>query len=445
MSPEQVSGSEAVDGRSDIFSAGVVLYELLSGKKPFHAEQPTAIITKILHENPTPLDQLVPGLPPQLAAAVHKSLAKRPADRFATASEFAKELQWIRKALQAMSEGTDSLDETRFASPSEIRRFQQALEVTRTPGSAMPAAEAPGAPAAPESERKWLVPAGIAAGLAVAAIAGVIMFSGGSSTSEAESAVTTPPALTPVAASTPAASPSPADPAVAEGVPASAAVAESAPDATGPNAVVAPEVRVRVESAPDGAAISLNGRNTNLTTPATVVITGEGPHRVGLSRRGYVAREARLTSADLQRGTLSLTLNPVEPTMVPVTIASTYPVEVYDGSSRIAAASESHELEVASGSTLSVRSQEYLLSAPIRVEERPVQYQAPALGYLTVLTRYETCNVRVGERDLGYPPITRLPLVAGQHRIDIVCPTGQNPQGQLVTVPPNDSTTARIF
>ena len=79
----------------------------------------------------------------------------------------------------------------------------------------------------------------------------------------------------------------------------------------------------------------------------------------------------------------------------------TYPVEVYDGSNRISAASESHELEVASGSTLSVQSQEYLLSAPIRVEERPVQYQAPALGYLTVLTRYETCSVRVGQRDLG--------------------------------------------
>ena len=81
----------------------------------------------------------------------------------------------------------------------------------------------------------------------------------------------------------------------------------------------------------------------------------------------------------------------------------------------------------------------------VRVESRAVQYQTPALGYLTVLTRYETCNVRVGQRDLGYPPITRLPLVAGQHRIDIVCPAGQNPQGQLVTVAPNENATARIF
>ena len=66
MSPEQVSGSDDVDGRSDIFSTGVVLYELLAGRKPFHAEAPTAIIMKILHEPPTPLEQLVTGLPAPL-------------------------------------------------------------------------------------------------------------------------------------------------------------------------------------------------------------------------------------------------------------------------------------------------------------------------------------------------------------------------------------------
>ncbi len=439
MSPEQVSGSEAVDGRSDIFSAGVLLYELLSGKKPFHAEQPTGIIMKILQEDPPPLDQVVPGLPAQLVAAVHKALAKKPADRYATAGEFARELQWIRKALQAMSEGADSLDETRFANPSEIRRFQQALDVTRPPApAAVPpalgaAVSSPAPGAAADGERKWLVPAGIAAGVAVAAIVGVVTFSGRSSTSEAESAA--PPAPVASAAATPGAS-APA--------PDGAATPET-PPATEAPPVVAAEVKIEVESTPEGAAISLNGRGTSLTTPATVVITGEGPHRLELSRRGFVSREVPITEADLERGSMSVTLAAAEPPMVAVSIASTYPVEVYNGNRRISAASESHTLRVAAGSTLSVRSQEYLLSAPVRVESRALEYQAPALGYLTVLTRYETCNVRIGQRDLGYPPITRLPLVAGQHRVDIVCPAGPNPQGQIVTVPPNDTATARIF
>ena len=68
-----------------------------------------------------------------------------------------------------------------------------------------------------------------------------------------------------------------------------------------------------------------------------------------------------------------------------------------------------------------------------------------AAAHLTVLTKFETCNVKIGSRDLGYPPITRLPLVVGQYRVDIACATGQNPPGQLVTVTPNTSATARIY
>src|SRR5262249_26985721 len=87
MSPEQVRGSDTVDGRADIFSVGVVLYELLAGQKPFDAEQPTATIVKILHEDPTPIETLVPNLPAQLVAVVNRALAKNPDDRFATAGE----------------------------------------------------------------------------------------------------------------------------------------------------------------------------------------------------------------------------------------------------------------------------------------------------------------------------------------------------------------------
>ena len=84
MAPEQVAGSESVDGRSDIFSVGVVLYELLAGRKPFHAEAPTAIIMKILHEEPASLEAAVPDLPRQLVAAVSRALAKSPDDRYAS-------------------------------------------------------------------------------------------------------------------------------------------------------------------------------------------------------------------------------------------------------------------------------------------------------------------------------------------------------------------------
>jgi serine/threonine-protein kinase len=76
MSPEQVSGSERIDGRSDIFSVGVLMYELLAGRKPFKGDSPTATIVKILREDPPPLETAVPGLPPRLIAAVRRALAR---------------------------------------------------------------------------------------------------------------------------------------------------------------------------------------------------------------------------------------------------------------------------------------------------------------------------------------------------------------------------------
>ena len=73
------------------------------------------------------------------------------------------------------------------------------------------------------------------------------------------------------------------------------------------------------------------------------------------------------------------------------------------------------------------------------------QFTAPALGRLTVLTKFETCNVKVGDRLVGFPPITRMPVVSGQYRVDIVCPGGANPPSQFVTVAANETATVRIF
>jgi hypothetical protein len=86
-----------------------------------------------------------------------------------------------------------------------------------------------------------------------------------------------------------------------------------------------------------------------------------------------------------------------------------------------------------------------MLDASVRAEGKTLDYQAPAIGYLTVLTKYETCNVKIGDRDLGYPPITKLAIASGQHRVDISCANGPNPPGQLVNVAPNTIATARIY
>jgi eukaryotic-like serine/threonine-protein kinase len=90
MSPEQALGQDDVDGRSDVYALGCVLYEMLAGEPPFHASSPQAVLAKKLSESPPRLTHLRETVSPELEEAVRRALAKVPADRFDTAAEFAQ-------------------------------------------------------------------------------------------------------------------------------------------------------------------------------------------------------------------------------------------------------------------------------------------------------------------------------------------------------------------
>jgi hypothetical protein len=91
MSPEQIEGKE-LTLHSDMYSLGVVLYELLTGKRPFVADGLEALVKKILMENPAPPSSLRKGLPKDIDLAMLKLLGKKPDHRFATWNELAFEL-----------------------------------------------------------------------------------------------------------------------------------------------------------------------------------------------------------------------------------------------------------------------------------------------------------------------------------------------------------------
>ncbi|MGK2934254.1 MAG: protein kinase domain-containing protein [Gemmatimonadaceae bacterium] len=93
MSPEQATGDRVIDARSDIYSLGAVTYEMLSGEPPHSGSSAQAIIAKLMTSEPQPLNTLRSTIPVNVACAVEKSLAKLPADRFASAQEFASALQ----------------------------------------------------------------------------------------------------------------------------------------------------------------------------------------------------------------------------------------------------------------------------------------------------------------------------------------------------------------
>jgi serine/threonine-protein kinase len=95
LAPEQLQGARG-DERSDLYATGVILYEVLAGRRPFTASDPAELSYRQMNEDPPPLRELAPEVPEALEAVVSRCLAREPAARFASAAELAAALGEIR-------------------------------------------------------------------------------------------------------------------------------------------------------------------------------------------------------------------------------------------------------------------------------------------------------------------------------------------------------------
>jgi hypothetical protein len=154
MSPEQGRG-EQVDSRSDLYSLGVVLYEILAGRPPYAADTPWGVIYRHMSETPAPIRQQNPRVSVALASVLDRAMAKQPAERFQSGREFAEGLQL---AVQRPNQPVTAAAGRRAPTPAPLARADEPTIV------AAPALRPATPGAAPSRQRKasplrWLLPA----------------------------------------------------------------------------------------------------------------------------------------------------------------------------------------------------------------------------------------------------------------------------------------------
>ena len=394
MAPEQVAGRE-IDGRADVFAAGVVLYELVARRKPFEGDAPTAVMMKIINEEPAPLRQFAPDIPATLVNAVNRALQKDPDRRFMHAGDFGAELRLIRLALERSRETVAAdgaeMAQTMYAPSSDVPHH----------GGTDPAASASlegmstGRGVRQPSSGRFATWVAVAALAVAAALATIVMLQRTTASPQRSAAARPEPVENP------------------------------APEVQPSGASSEDGALVKLVSEPDGATITIDGTNTGKVTPADVALADVTSARVRLTKDGYKAAVVQAAASDIRDGVVRARLEPAA-SGISVNVSGPYAFEVLRGREVISAAATRHSLTVPEGTTLRLRASRYLLDMPVRAQSPSgrVKVEVPETGRLTVRTHMETCKVWIGGRDFDVPPIPPLDLAPGTHKIELRCPNG---------------------
>ena len=401
VSPEQLS-MEPVDARSDLFSVGVLAYELLTGRQPFTGDSAAAVAYQVLHEEPPPARSLAPQLPEALEAVLARALQKKPDKRWSSAQELGEAFRDVARAVAQTAAPRRSGQARGAGGPRSDRVGHLDLRVAsgktgdQLADASLPeAATAPAVAARPRS--RMLAAAVVVALVAAAGVGGYYAyqtFGNGQSTEPVDD----------VGAMQAAAG--------AAGGGGATVPPDGSPPATGdpaePVPVAPPVPELVVTSTPFGAAVSLDGQDTGQITPASFELDEPYPETVALSLDGYepVSQEMPPVEGDV----VEVPFGDLTQTRGRIGLPGDYPFEVWINGRQLRDSGDSRDItEWPTGSvTVYIQNEALFLdhSVTLRVvEDETVELDAPALGSLSVRTTPGNCEIFVNSRSLGFPPI----------------------------------------
>ena len=352
-SPEQLS-MERVDGRSDLFSVGVLAYELLTGRQPFTGDSPPAVAYQILNRAPPWLRSIAPQLPEALATIITRALQKQPAQRWSSAQELGGALRAeARRIAEQPGPGRHpARRRTTTGGPPSDRVGHLDLRGEpqgSTGGDQLADVSLHGAGSATldASRPRRRMGGAVGAVLLVAAtgVGGYYAFRvlGGDQPTAAaaieEARAVDDPANEGTVASAPVERRR-----RLTGVLTYDPISESALVPVAPVPVETPApVMLQVTSTPSGAAVSLDGQDTGETTPASFPLDERHPETIALSLEGYEPISESVPAGEGEPVELAFELTREE-TFGRVVLSGPYRFEVWDDDRRVRAPAAEHDL-----------------------------------------------------------------------------------------------------
>lgn len=447
MSPEQVRGLP-LDGRSDVFSAGVILYEMCTKKRPFTGRTATEIFDGILHAAAPSLPQDLLKRAPRLRFVLERSLAKNAADRYPSASVLARDLTSLHDDVLGARGSYETMEAVKLVDRAEklvkegrwedaivdlssqltqhtdclaVRRALRAVKHAQTRrqdhaeegfpellsafGAALQTQRATAILTKPEPRmriggRSMLL---LGALLLIFAITAAVLLHSDASRKPTRGAAVKPPVTTTQSAS-----------AISrDGVP----VSDEAP---------ASFVALRIESNPPGANVFLNGIAVKGLTPLSIEVERDQAHRIELRLSGHVPHETTIAMTEPITEELRFDLHSIGP-LTAVVVTSSYPLDIHWNGRVMARRETSPRIEIPRGRhALKIEASEYFLrwDVVVDVAEAPLSIAAPVLGRLSARASPDNCAIYIDGVFADNPPMHGRPVASGTHVVEFRWPDG---------------------